>query len=86
VPTTLLLAASAELSGTLVSMFQLLPFASLRTVEAGLLQHPVALFAFDRGSQYSPTNKPPGFCSDRFSTSSLTWNSLTTLSMVSLCS
>src|SRR5208282_6377582 len=28
--------------------FQLLPSASLRTVEAGLLQHPVALFAFDR--------------------------------------
>jgi hypothetical protein len=37
-------------------------------------------------SQYSPTNKPPGFCSDRFSTNSLTRNSLTTLSMVSLCS
>src|SRR5271155_5709428 len=28
--------------------FQLLPSASLRTVEAGLLQDPVALFAFDR--------------------------------------
>ena len=37
-------------------------------------------------SQYSPTSRPPGFCSDRLSTSSLTWNSLTTLSMVSLWS
>jgi hypothetical protein len=37
-------------------------------------------------SQYSPTSRPLGFCSDRLSTSSLTWNSLTTLSMVSLCS
>lgn len=37
-------------------------------------------------SQYSPISNPLGFCSDRFSMSSLTWNSLTTLSMVSLCS
>jgi len=37
-------------------------------------------------SQYSPIRSPLGFSSERRSTNSLTWNSLTTLSMVSLCS